>query len=59
MAQMLLQREPNIFQALVEAENLKTRNAQTWILLNAEQLHDVPTLTLEFLKNITVGVYQI
>ncbi|RLU23819.1 hypothetical protein DMN91_004027 [Ooceraea biroi] len=59
MAQQLLgkAREPNVIQALVE--NLNTKNAQRWIRLDAEQLLDFPVLTLDFLKNLTVGVYQI
>ncbi|XP_029173786.1 uncharacterized protein LOC114942563 [Nylanderia fulva] len=61
MAQQLLDkvREPNVVQAMVEVENLKTRNAQRWVRLDAEQLFDFPVLTVEFLKNLTVGVYQI
>ncbi|EZA56076.1 hypothetical protein X777_03921 [Ooceraea biroi] len=51
--------EPNVIQALVEIENLNTKNAQRWIRLDAEQLLDFPVLTLDFLKNLTVGVYQI
>ncbi|KMQ87335.1 hypothetical protein RF55_13409 [Lasius niger] len=53
MAQQLLQkaREPNIVKALVEAENLATRNV--------EERLDFPVLTLEYLKNLTIGVYQV
>lgn len=51
--------EPNVVQALVEAENLHTRNAQRWMSLTANQLHDFPILELNLLKDLTTGTYQI
>ncbi|KYN09188.1 hypothetical protein ALC57_18701 [Trachymyrmex cornetzi] len=61
MAQQLLQkaREPNVVKALVEAKNLATRNAQRWVRLSAEEVLDFPVLTLEYLKNLTIRVYQV
>ncbi|KYM97816.1 hypothetical protein ALC62_03856 [Cyphomyrmex costatus] len=52
-------KEPNIVQALVEVENLKTRNAQRWVPINDAQLVDFPMLDIEYLKMLTVGIYQI
>lgn len=46
-------------QALVEVENLHTRNAQRWVRLDAVQLIDFPELTLEYLRDLTIGVYRI
>lgn len=59
MAQQLLEKEkePNVVQALVEAENLHTKNAHRWVRLNSDQLLDFPVLTLDFLKDLTVGIY--
>ena len=61
LAQVLLEnaRAPNLMQARVEAENLRAKNAQRWVRLDATQIPDFPQLTLEFLRNITIGVYQI
>lgn len=61
LAQRLLEKasEPNVVQALVEVENLNTRNAQRWVRLDAEQLQDFPILTLDFIKTLTIGVYQV
>ncbi|XP_029171250.1 uncharacterized protein LOC114940681 [Nylanderia fulva] len=58
MAQQLLEKakEPNVIQALVEIENLRTKNAQQWVRLDAEQLFDFPILTLDFIKNLTVDI---
>lgn len=50
---------PNIVQALVEVDNLHTRNAQRWVRLNVQQILDFPILDLEYLKDLTVGIYQI
>ena len=52
-------RELNIVQALVEAENLHTRNAQRWVRLNAGQIQNFPILTIEQLKDRTFGIYQV
>jgi len=51
--------EVNVVQALVEAEHLNTRNAQRWIRLNAQHVPDFPILDLHFLRDLTVGIYQI
>ncbi|KYN21785.1 hypothetical protein ALC57_05107 [Trachymyrmex cornetzi] len=51
--------EPNVVQALVEAENLHTRNAGRWVSLAANQLNDFPLLGLDLLKELTTGIYQI
>ncbi|KYN19756.1 hypothetical protein ALC57_07909 [Trachymyrmex cornetzi] len=61
LAQRLLEKakEPNVVQALIEVNNLHTRNAQRWVRLSADQLQDFPVLTLEFLKNLTCGIYQL
>lgn len=49
---------PNIVQAYVELENLRRRPTQ-WILVNENVVPDFPILTLEYLRNLTVGVYQV
>lgn len=61
LARQLLERaqEPNVVQALVEQENLHTRNAQRWVRLAANQIVDFPILGLDYLKDLTTGVYQI
>lgn len=61
LAQRLLERarEPNVVQALVEAQNLHTRNAQRWVRLNAGQIQDFPILTIQRLKDLTFGIYQV
>ena len=51
--------EPNIVQALVEVENLHTRNAERWVPVVANQLNDFPILGLDNLKDITTSIYQI
>lgn len=60
-AQRFLQRarEPNLVQALVEVDNLHTRNAQRWIRLNSEHVPDFPVLDLHYLRELTIGIYQI
>lgn len=52
LAQRLLEKakEPNVMRALVEVENLHTRNVQRWVRLDAVQLIDFPELTLEYLR---------
>ena len=61
MANELLEKskEPNVVQALVGVEKLHTRNVQRRVQLDADQLLDFSVLTLEFLKKVTVGVYQV
>ena len=49
---LLRAREPNAIQALVEAQNLHTRNAQRWYRLGAEHLNDFPVLTVEYSRKI-------
>ena len=44
---------------LVEIEKFNTRNAQRWVQLDAGQLLDFPVLTIQFLKNLTVEVYEV
>lgn len=46
-------------QARVEAENLHRRRIADWVRLDHEQVMDFPILTLEYLKDLTVGVYQL
>lgn len=60
LANELLQRarEPNVMQARVEIENLKTRNGR-WIQLDHYNEAGFPHLTLEYLKDLTVGIYQV
>lgn len=60
LANELLQKaqEPNVMQARVEVDNLRTRNAR-WDLLDHFDEAGFPNLTLEYLRDITVGVYQI
>ncbi|XP_025264350.1 uncharacterized protein LOC112637886 [Camponotus floridanus] len=61
LARQMLERAktPNIIQALVEVDNLHTRNAQRWVRLDVQQILDFPILDLEYLKDLTVGIYQI
>ncbi|KAL1488844.1 hypothetical protein ABEB36_014639 [Hypothenemus hampei] len=61
MAQALLERrrQPNIVQARVEVKNLYTRNAQRWVRLNAGQIQDFPILTIQELKDLIFGIYQV
>ncbi|XP_011263507.2 uncharacterized protein LOC105255738 [Camponotus floridanus] len=60
LAQQLLARaqEPNVVQARVEMENLRTRNAR-WIRLNHNQVNDFPHLDIDYLRDLTVGIYQV
>ena len=51
--------QPNVIKTRVENENLHTRNAQRWAVLNSEHLPDFPVLDVGILQNITVGVYQL
>ncbi|EZA54546.1 hypothetical protein X777_05526, partial [Ooceraea biroi] len=48
----------NIVQARVEADNLRSRNGR-WKKLNQHQVPNFPRLTLEHLRDLTVGVYQV
>lgn len=60
LANELLERATrvNIMQARVEAENLKARNAN-WLKLNHNHIPGFPVLTLDYLRDLTVGVYQV
>lgn len=51
-------REVNIVQARVEVERMCYRNAQ-WIHLHEGQLRDFPRLTLEYLRDLTIGTFQV
>lgn len=53
------EKENYVVQALVEVEILHTKNVYRWVCLNSDQLFDFPVLTLDFLKDLTVGIYQI
>lgn len=60
LAQIMLQKSriPNVVQTRVEMDNLHTRNAR-WIHLNANHVPFFPRLNLNYLKELTVGIYQI
>ena len=45
-------------QARVEADNLKKRRAQRRRIHQAD-IPDFPVLTMDYLKQITIGVYQV
>lgn len=49
---------PNVVQARVELDNLTARNAQ-WTRIDHRSVPDFPVLDLAYLKDLTVGVYQI
>lgn len=61
LARQLIRRaqEVNVVQALVEEEQLQARNAQRWLRLSSQHVQDFPELTLEYLRDLTVGVYQV
>jgi len=61
LARQLLEKtnKVNVVQALIEAEHLNTRNAQRWVCLNVQHVPDFPILDLHFLRDLTVGIYQI
>lgn len=57
--QMLLRSEnPNVVQARVEVDNLVRRNGQ-WRRLHHDDIQDFPVLDLNYLRDLTVGVYQV
>ncbi|KYN17586.1 hypothetical protein ALC57_10129 [Trachymyrmex cornetzi] len=60
LAREMLQRSttPNVVQARVEVDNLRLRNAQ-WRRLNYCDVADFPIFDLNYLKDLTVGIYQI
>ena len=59
-ARTILQRSqnPNAILERVERENLTRRNAQ-WRRLNHQDIQDFPILDLDYLRDLTVGVYQV
>lgn len=52
-------RMPNLLQQRVEREELHRRNARRWQQLTANLVNDFPELSIDYLKNLTVGVYQL
>lgn len=60
LAQEMLRRSrvPNVVQARVEIENFGRRNGG-WARLNENHALNFPILDLDYLKEITIGVYQI
>lgn len=60
LARVMLERAraPNHLQIRVEAENLARRNA-IWSRLNHNHILDFPPLTLDYLRDLTIGIYQI
>ena len=61
LARQLLQRAcgVNVVQELVAAKNLQARSDQQWIRLNSQHVLNFPYLTLDFFKDMAVGVYQV
>lgn len=52
-------RTPNVLQAKLEVDNaLRTRNAG-WVRLTADHAPRFPYLDLNYLKDLTLGVYQL
>lgn len=49
---------PNVIQARVELENLTRRNGQ-WEQLDGQDLLDFPELDLDYLRDLTIGTYQL
>lgn len=60
LAREILQRltTPNVVQAREEVDNLRLRNGQ-WRRLNYRDVADFSILDLNYLKDLTVGIYQI
>ncbi|EGI65266.1 hypothetical protein G5I_06265 [Acromyrmex echinatior] len=60
LAEQMLQkaRSENTLRLRVETEHLARRNAM-WNRLNENQILDFPRLDIDFLKELTVGIYQI
>lgn len=60
LANQLLERAQrvNVMQARVEAENLRDRGGR-WTRLNHNHFQDFPRLDLDYLRDLTVGVYQV
>ncbi|XP_066600076.1 uncharacterized protein [Prorops nasuta] len=49
---------PNVVQQKVQVDNLRLRNGQ-WRRLNYHDVLDFPILDLDYLKHLTMGIYQI
>ncbi|KAG5875582.1 hypothetical protein JTB14_004740 [Gonioctena quinquepunctata] len=49
----------NVVQAQVKVDNLNTRNAQSGVRLDAEQLQDFQIMMLDFIKTLTIGIYKL
>lgn len=60
LARELLQRatRPNVIQQRVDDENLRGRGGQ-WVRLSHEHILDFPVLDFNYLRDLTVGTYQI
>lgn len=60
MARQMIEkaRTANIVQARVEEEHLERRNGR-WVQLSHHVVHQFPHLSLQYLRDLTVGVYQI
>lgn len=58
LAQMILQKSriPNVVQTRIEIDNLHIRSAR-WIHLNANHVPYFLRLNLNYLKEMTVGIY--
>ncbi|CAH1106001.1 unnamed protein product [Psylliodes chrysocephalus] len=52
-------REPDIVQAFVNVNNLFARNINRWVRMDTVHLMEFPQLTLEYLQDLTTGVYQV
>ncbi|CAG7718816.1 unnamed protein product [Allacma fusca] len=61
LAQLMLDRirHPNVVQAMVEVEPELLRPRRDWIDLTSEDLPQFPRLSLEYLKLLTFGTYQV
>lgn len=61
VAQQLLARvnEVNLLQVRVEREQLMTRRAQRWVLLDQTHVNDFPMLSIDDLERMTIGTYQV
>lgn len=51
-------REPNVVQTRVENDHLERRNGG-WVRLNENHAPNFPRLDIDYLKEITMGIYQI
>lgn len=60
LAREILERSqiPNIVEVRVEVDNLRMENGQ-WIRLHQRDVPDFPILDLEYLKDLTVDIYQV